>query len=279
MAILGQTNRLKIKRFVDFGAYLDGGNLGEVLLPEKWMPAGATEGQMLEAFVYRDSEERLIATTELPYAEVDECAYLEAVEVDRNGAFLDWGLEKDLFVPFAEQREKMKAGRRYVVYLYIDNTERIAASTRIKKFLSSTLSRRQADYEEGDEVDLFVVSQTDLGWEAAVNHEFLGLVFENDALGQLEIGMELDGYIKEIRPDGKVNLSLQPPMETSDELGDRILASLKRSGGSSTLTDKSSPDEIFAEYGVSKRAYKEAIGGLYKARLITLHQGRIELAD
>ena len=277
MALLGKTNRLKIKRFVDFGAFLDGGNLGEILLPEKWVPEDAKEGQMLEAFVYRDSQERLIATTQRPYAEVDECAFLEVVEVSDVGAFLDWGLEKDLFLPFAEQRERMKVGRRYVVYIYVDNTGRLAASTKFKKFLPSHADGFDPPYREGDEVDLFIVSRTDLGWEATVDDSFLGLVHDNDALDQLELGTQIDGYIKEIRPDGLVNLSLQSPAETRDELGQRILANRRKAGGSSPLTDKSDPDAIFDAYGVSKRAYKAAIGGLYRERLITLHKDRIEL--
>lgn len=275
MALLGHTNRVRITRFVDFGAFLDGGNLGEILLPKKSVPPGAAVGDMLEAFIYRDSDDRLIATTDVPYAEVDTCAFLEVVQVNNVGAFMNWGLEKDLFVPYGEQRAKMKVGRRYAVVLYVDNTDRIAATTKFRKHLPST----SPAYALGDEVALFIANRTDLGWEAAIDDRVLGMVFENDALIDLEVGMRTTGYIKNIRADGRINLVLQPPLETRRDLGDRIIDDLRASGGVSKLTDKSSPDEIFAAYNVSKRAYKQALGGLYKQRRIVLKHGRIELAE
>jgi predicted RNA-binding protein (virulence factor B family) len=275
MAFLGRTNRIRLKRFVDFGAYLESENLGEILLPQKYVPEGSEEGDWVEAFIYRDSEDRLIATTTVPYAEVGECAYLEVVQVNRVGAFLDWGLPKDLFVPFAEQHQRMKRGEKRVVYLYVDNTDRIAASERLDRFLPSTTD----EYEAGDEVELLISRHTELGYEAVIDDTCLGMVFENDALSQLEAGTRISGYIKNVRSDGKIDLSLQPPLETRDELSERILADLRASGGKSTLTDKSSPDEIFEKYGVSKRAYKRAIGGLYKARLIRIEKGSIELTE
>lgn len=273
MAMIGQTNRLKISRLSEQGVYLDGGSLGDIFLPKDGVPNGAAIGQSIEAFIYPDSSGRFIATTQKPYAEVGECAFLEVVEVNDIGAFLEWGLDKNLFVPFGEQQREMRPGKRYVVYVYIDNTGRIAASTKIKKFMGKV----SKDAKIGDEVTLFVLRQTDLGWECAVNDEYLGMVFNNDSLGQLEPGIEIDGFIKEIREGGLVDLCLQPPNMTSSSLGDQILAELRRGGGSSTLTDKSSPDEIFEAYGVSKRAYKEALGGLYRKKLVELSPGLVKL--
>lgn len=274
MAILGRTNRIRINRFVDFGAYLDGGDLGEILLPTRWVPEGAAAGALIEAFVYRDSEDRLIATTDAPLAEVDDCAFLEVIAVNSVGAFMNWGLEKDLFVPFGEQRRKMKVGSRYVVILYVDNTGRIAASSKLRKFLPST----STDYQIGDEVEILVSTRTDLGFEAVIEDDVLGMVFESDALDQLTIGMRTMAHIKGVRPDGKVNLAMQAPLATRADLSDQILAALKEAGGSLSLTDKSPPDEIFAAFGVSKRAYKQALGALYKARRIVIEQGKITMS-
>jgi predicted RNA-binding protein (virulence factor B family) len=275
MALLGRTNRLQIGRSVDYGVYLDSENLGEILLPQRYVPDDATVGDWVEAFIYRDSKDRLIATTEVPKVEVGECAYLKVIDVNPVGAFLDWGLPKDLFVPYAEQLDKMKAGEHHVVYAYIDNTDRLAASARLAKFLSTTTR----DYQVGDKVQLLVSRQTDLGWEVVVDDAVLGLVFKNDALDRLEPGTQIEGYVKAVRGDGKITLSLQPPLATDEDLGERIMRHLRESGGKSTLTDKSSPDEIFAHYGVSKRAYKRAIGGLYRQRRIVIGDDVIELVD
>ncbi len=275
MAMIGQTNRLKISRLSEHGAYLDGGALGDILLPNNSVPDGAKVGQTIEAFIYPDFSNRLIATTEKPFAEVGECAFLEVVEVNDIGAFLEWGLDKNLFVPFGEQQREMTPGKSYVVYVYIDNTGRIAASTKVKKFMGKVSN----DVNVGDEVTLFVIRSTELGWECSVDDEFLGMVFNNDSLGQLEPGIEIDGYIKAIREGGLVDLCLQPPNITSTSLGDQILEELRRGGGVSTLTDKSSPDDIFEKYGVSKRVYKDAIGGLYRKQLIELSPGLIKLVN
>lgn len=273
MALLGRTNTLTINRFVDFGAFLEGGELGEILLPKRYVPRGAGEGDSVEVFVYRDSEDRLIAATTRPFAEVGDCANLEVVQVNNVGAFLNWGLEKDLFVPYAEQRRPMKVGSRYVVYLYIDNTGRIAATTKLRKHLPAT----SKDYVVGDPVNLFVVGRTPLGWEVAIDDAVLGMVYESDALTKLRPGMRLSGYLKERRTDGRLNVSLQPPEPDRDDLADRIIANLQARGGTSDLTDKSSPDEIFAAYRVSKRAYKAALGSLYKQRLIRIESDHIAL--
>lgn len=273
MAKIGQTNRLKISRLSPLGAQLDGGSHGEILLPNTMVPPGAKMGQVVEAFVYPESANHLLATTKQPFAEVGQCAYLEVVEVNEIGAFLEWGLDKNLFVPFAEQQREMRPGKSYAVYIYLDNTGRIAASTKIKKFMGKV----PKDVNIGDKVTLFVLRATELGWECAVDDEFLGMVFNNDALDQLEPGVEIDGYIKAIRDGGLVDLCLQPPDITISALGDQILADLQRKGGVSTLTDKSSPNEIFETYGVSKRVYKEALGGLYKKHKVELTPGFVKL--
>ena len=277
MALLGRTNRLTVNRFVDFGAYLDGGDDGEILLPRKYLAEGVEEGDKLDVFVHRDSEDRLVATTEEPRAEVGDCAFLEVVQVNKFGAFLDWGLEKDLFVPFGEQRSKMKVGQRYVVYVYLDNTDRIAATSKLRKFLAVTSS----DYKPGDEVELIVTAVTDLGYEVAVDDMVLGMIFENDVLVPLRVGRRMSGYVKHVRPDRKLDISLQPPAapEVRDDLAARILRNLRENGGTSSLTDKSPPEAIFAAYGVSKRVYKAALGGLYKDRRIVIKRGTVELAD
>lgn len=277
MAALGKTNTLVINRFVDFGAFLEGGeDLGEILLPQKCVPTGAVAGDSVEVFIYRDSEDRLIATTDEPYAEVCECAHLEAVQVSNVGAFLDWGLEKDLFVPFAEQTRKMRVGQKYVVYVYVDNTDRLAGTTKLDKFLSTT----PTNLKTGDQVELMIVRPTDLGWEAAIDDEALGMIFENDALVQLKPGMRKTGYIKNVRAeDGKIDLMLQPPAspEARGDLASQIMDYLRASGGTLRITDKSSPKEIFDTFGVSKRAYKAAIGKLYRERRIVLKDRRVEL--
>lgn len=275
MDMLGCMNRLPIARIVDHGAYLESETLGDILLPIASVPNGAEVDDVVEVFIYRDSEDRLIATTDRPKVEVGLCEVLEVVDVNRVGAFVDWGLPKDLFVPYAEQYGRMKVGERHVIYAYIDNTDRLAGSARLERYLSKT----SQNYEVGDEVDLLVSRPTELGWEVVVDNDVIGLVFRNDDLDQLAVGVRIEGYVKTARDDGKLTLCLQPPDETSDDLGQRILAHIRASGGTSTLTDKSSPDEIFDAFGVSKRAFKRALGGLYKQRLVVLGKGEVTLAD
>lgn len=275
MAILGRTCRLPVGRFADQGAYLESDKLGEILLPRREVPNDAAVGDWVEAFIFRDSEDRLTATLTVPLVEVGESAYLEVIDVNEVGAFLDWGLLKDLFVPFAEQYRKMKVGERHVVCAYIDNTDRIAASAKLDKYLPTT----STDYETGDEVEFLISRKTDLGWEAVVDDMVIGLLFFDDALDRIKPGVRTDGYIKLARPDGKLTLSLTSPDPAEDELEASILAHLRASGGKSHLTDKSSPGEILDTFGVSKRVFKRAIGGLYKERRITISPDGIELVD
>ncbi|MDH5591318.1 MAG: S1-like domain-containing RNA-binding protein [Gammaproteobacteria bacterium] len=275
MAELGKLNTLTVIKTVDFGLYLDGGDLGEILLPNRYVPEGSTVGGQLEVFVYLDSDDLPIATTETPKAMVGECAYLEVVAVNQVGAFLDWGLPKDLLVPFGEQQKTMQVGQSYMVYLYVDPaSERITASSKLDKFLADT----SPYYKDQQQVDLQVFGQTDLGYRVVVNNSVLGLIFNSDVFKPLTYGQRLKGYIKRVRPDKKLDLCLQlPNREMLDTLSEQILAFIKKQGGTTTLTDKSPPEEIAKQFGVSKSSYKKALGKLYKKRLITIEKTHIDL--
>lgn len=277
MAELGKKSRLRVVKTVPFGVYLDAGKLGEVLLPNRYVPKGCKPGDQVEVFLYLDSEDVPIATTLTPKARVGECAHLYVVSVNRVGAFLDWGLAKDLLVPFAEQRVPMQEGRAYTVYLYLDKlTQRITASSKLSKYLSE-----EADgFEPGQQVDLLICTRSDLGLKAVIDGSHLGMIFKDDVLEGARVGQRVKGYIKAIRPDGKIDLSLQPLGQAGrDELSERILAHLKTQGGRSKLTDKSSPEAIYKQFGVSKANYKKALGRLYKERKITLDKEAISLVE
>ena len=275
MAELGKLNTLTVIKKLDFGIYLDGGEGEEILLPRRYVPEGCSVGDQLEVFVYLDSEDMLIATTETPKAEVGECAFLKVIEVNRVGAFLDWGLPKDLLVPFGEQQKPMQVGQSYVVYLYIDPaSERIAASTKLDKFLSDT----SPYYKEQQAVELLICGRTDLGYRAVVDGATIGLLFKSDVLQPISIGQKMKGYIKHIRADKKLDLCLQlVNRQALDALSKQILAYLNKEGGQSTLTEKSPPDMIAKQFGVSKSSYKKALGKLYKQRLIVIEKTHITL--
>jgi len=274
MANIGQINPLKVVKLVEFGVYVDGGGLGEILLPARYVPDNTEVGQVLDLFVYLDSQDRLVATTDKPLASVGEVAYLRVNQVNRTGAFLDWGMPKDLMVPFSEQRVPMEEDRSYCVYIYVDNTGRVAASSK----LSWYLHEKNGDFKSGQEVRLQVVSRSDLGYTAVIDGTHLGLIHSSDILQPLRMGQKLKGYIKGIRPDHKINLRIQRHGAAArDELGERILALLAENGGQSELTDKSSPDAIFKEYRTSKANYKKTLGRLYKAKKITISAEKITL--
>ncbi len=274
MAQIGQMNRLKIIKSLEFGLYVDAEDLGEVLVPKRYAPNNAEVGQMIDVFIYLDSQDRLVATTDKPLAYVGEVAYLRVNQVNRTGAFLDWGMPKDLMVPFAEQRVPMEAERSYCVYLYIDNSGRVAASSK----LSLYLHEKNGDFKSGQEVRLQVVSRSDLGYTAVINGTHLGLIHNSDILQPLRMGQKLKGYIKGIRPDHKINLRIQRHGAAArDELGERILAFLAENNGESDLTDKSTPEAIFSVYRTSKANYKKTLGRLYKAKKITLSAEKITL--
>lgn len=271
---VGQINTLNVIKEVEFGLYLDGGDLGEILLPKRYAPASAQVGKPLEVFIHLDSKDRLLATTDTPMVSVGEVAYLKVTDVNRTGAFMDWGMPKDLLVPFSEQRVPMEVGRSYCVYVYIDNSDRIAASSKLSLFLKET----NDNFKSGQAVKLMVVSRSNMGYTALIDGTHLGLIHISDILQPLRMGQKMQGYIKGIRPDLKINLTLQKQgREARDELGEMILAVLEVNGGKSELTDKSTPEAIFDQYRISKASYKKALGTLYKARKIDIQPGMITL--
>jgi hypothetical protein len=232
-------------------------------------------GDDVEVFLYNDSEDRIIATTLRPEAQVGECAYLKVVSTSKFGAFLDWGLPKDLLVPFSEQQKPMEKGYSYTVYLFVDEeTERIAASTKLEQHLSVDVS----GFKPQQKVDLLIYGKSDLGFKAVINGTHLGQLFEGETFQRLHFGEQLKGYIRQVRADGKIDLMLQLPSElTRDNLSETIIEHLRQNDGVSTLTDKSPPDNIYQAYGVSKASYKKALGKLYKQRLITIEKHLITL--
>lgn len=276
MTEIGKTARLRVIKQVSFGVYLDAHQLGEVLLPTRYVPAGTRIGDALSVFLYTDSEDIPIATTLTPKAELGQCAHLRVAAVNRVGAFMDWGLPKDLLVPFSEQRVPMEVDRWYTVCLYRDERSgRIAASSRLSDHLQET---DQGEFKTDQPVDLLICARTDLGLKAVIDGSHLGMILKNDLIGTVRVGDRLKGYIKGVREDGRINLRLQPTGESGrDLLDDRILDHLKATGGSSTLTDRSPPEAIFRQFGVSKANYKKALGRLYKARLIELNKDRVTL--
>jgi predicted RNA-binding protein (virulence factor B family) len=277
MAQIGKLNHLEVLKELDFGIYLDGGDLGEILMPKRYVPEGTMLGDFIEAFIYLDSEDRLIATTEKPLAQIEEFALLEVVSVTPVGAFLNWGLPKDLFVPFREQRKPMEVGKKYLVYVYLDtDSKRIAASSKIENYLDNI----PVDYDENEEVDLIIVNETDLGYNAIIDYSHLGVLYKNEVFQELNPGDRVQGYIKKIRPDGKIDLRLDKiGYEKITSFVDRIIVELQKNKGFLPLTDKSSPEEIYKTFKISKKNFKAAIGALYKKRFIALEDNGIRLLD
>lgn len=274
--ILGDYNNLEIVKRVNFGLYLDGDEDGEILLPAKYMPDGYDIGDIIKVFVYLDNEERLVATTEEPLAKVGDFALLRVAWTNDYGAFLDWGLLKDLFVPFSEQEGKMVKGNSYLVYVTIDRKSyRIYASARLDKFLSRT----KPPYETDEEVDIIVWRRTDLGWKVIVNGNHSGLVFANEVFRDLKTGDRLKGYVKRVRTDGKIDIALQRHgVAGDDDFSMRLLSAIEAQRGFLPLNDNSSPDEIYSMLGMSKKAFKRAAGKLYKQRLIIIDDDGLRLA-
>ena len=261
-------NRLTVVKAVDFGLYLDGGREGEILLPSRYVPENTQIGDEIDVFLYLDSEERLIATTEHPKAMVGDFAYLQVAWVNNFGAFLDWGLMKDLFVPFREQKMKMLKGQSYIVHLHIDEESyRIMASAKVERFLSKDMP----PYKEGDEVDVLVWQKTDLGFKVIVDNRFGGLLYDSEVFRSLHTGDRTKAYIKQVRPDGKLDLTLNLHGKAAvDDFSEVLLEHLHKNGGKTSLGDKSPAEEIYARFGVSKKVFKKAVGDLYKRRLIEI---------
>jgi predicted RNA-binding protein (virulence factor B family) len=278
MLEIGRINTLQVTKQVTFGMYMDGGEAGEILLPKRYVPEGTIVQDWLDLFIYLDSEDRLIATTETPKVMVDECACLKVVSVTPVGAFLDWGLPKDLLVPFSEQDSPMEVGKSYTVVVVLDDaTNRIVASSRLHNYLDEEADE---DITVGQEVELIVAGQTDLGYKAVINHDYLGLIFRNEVFRDLRMGDELKAFVKAIREDGKIDLRLDAGKKSTVEmLEDKIMEHLKNNDGVSKLTDKSPPEAIYRSFEVSKSNYKRALSSLYKQRKILITHEQITLSE
>ena len=274
--IPGKTYTLKINRFVDFGAYLDALNLGEILIPARYIPEGKKEEDEIEVFVYKDSEDRLIATTEKPFTQVGQFAALEVKAVTSVGAFMEWGLTKDLFVPFMEQQHKMEVGKTYVVFTYVDEeTERIAASSKLDQFMNDD----DSNYYEGQEVDIIITDKTDLGFKAIINRAHWGLIYANQVFEEVNIGDQRKAFITQLRDDDKIDLSLTKVGGAHiDDVAIKIYKKIQKEKFI-PLHDKSNPEDIKQAFGISKKAFKKALGTLYKRRLISLVDGGIRIVE
>lgn len=274
---LGKFNQLEVVKEVDFGVYLDGGEEGEILLPTRYVPEDCKIGDILNVFLYLDMDERLIATTLTPFVQVGQFACLEVSWVNQYGAFLNWGLMKDLFVPFREQKMKMQVGRKYVIHAHLDDESyRIVASAKVERYLS----KDRPEYASGDEVNILIWQKTDLGFKAIIDNKYSGLLYENEIFSTLQTGMEMKAFVKQVREDGKVDLILQKPgFEKIDDFSKTLLNYIRENDGRIRLNDKSPAEDIYATFGVSKKTFKKGVGDLYKKHLITLHEDGITLAD
>jgi predicted RNA-binding protein (virulence factor B family) len=272
---IGKYNTLKVIKEVDFGVYLDGEKEGEILMPIRYVPKNCQIGDLVDVFLYLDSEDRPIATTEKPYAQVGEFAMLRVKSIDKIGTFLDWGIMKDMLVPFREQKVTMIEERSYLVYIYVDaESNRIVASAKLNKFLDKSLP----EYAIGQEVNLIIESETELGYKAIVNNQHWGILYENEVFEQLAKGLKIKGYIKKIRTDNKIDLSLHPlGYQKIDPITQMILDELRKEGGFIAVSDKSDAELVYKIFGVSKKAFKQAIGALYKQRQITIGTDGIRL--
>ncbi len=279
MALIGKRNSLPFVREAPPGYYLDGGSHGEILLPGRYLKQRPLVGSAVDVFVYRDSEDRLVATSETPYAEVGQFAYLQVVSINpRIGVFLDWGLEKDLLLPIREQTSPLREGAWLIVRVALDErTDRIIASARLNRYLNLTPPR----FTPGQAVKLLVIDATPLGYNAIVNHTHRGLLYFSDLPGALAPGQTMDGFIRSVRPDGKIDLTphgTRVGYQRIAPLTDKILDAVKASpGGRLALHDGSSPEEIRATFEVSKKAFKQAIGILFKAKRIVIEDTGIRL--
>lgn len=275
MVAIGKYNKLKVVKRVDFGLYLDGEEHGEILLPLRYVPENAEVDSFIDVFIYLDSEDRIIATTIKPYAQVDEVAYLKVASVNSIGAFLDWGLMKDLLVPFREQQKTMEVGKYYLVFVYLDSdSKRIVASAKLDKFLDNV----PPPYKEGEEVDLIIAHQTDIGYNAVINHMHWGMIYSNEVFHPLAKGLRIKGYIKKVREDDKIDLSIQKPgYQRIEGVSALLLKKLEENNGFLKITDKTNPEYIHMKLGISKKAFKMAVGALYKARLIKIEEDGIRL--
>lgn len=278
MIRIGQINSLEVTKTADFGVFLDGDDYGSVMLPNKYVPEGTNVGDHIDVFLYFDSESQLAATIDKPIAQVGEWGLMQVEGVSSTGAFVNWGIkEKDLLIPFSEQRARFTAGQNILVYVYTDKASgRIVGTTKFNKWLDKT----PANYEVNEEVNLIIAERSQLGYKAIVNGEHWGMIFPSDVFGKLFIGKKLKGYIKQIREDGKIDLALQKVgVAKMDDLSSKIVELLEKKGGFLPLNDKSSPEAIFDAFRTSKGTFKKTIGGLYKAGKIVIEKDGIRLAE
>ena len=273
---LGEINRLTVIKSVDFGMYLDGDQEGEILLPTRYVPEGLRIGDELDVFLYLDSEERLIATTEKPLAIVGDFAWLKVAWINEYGAFLDWGLMKDLFVPFREQKMRMEIGNSYIVHVHIDEESyRIVASAKVERYFSKDFP----EYENGDKVEILIWQKTDLGFKVIIDNKFGGLIYADEIFRHITTGDRMEAYIKTVREDGKIDVSLQPSGRLhTEEFSETLHQYLIAHKGVCDLGDKSPAEDIYDRFKVSKKVFKKAIGELYKQRVITISEEGIKLA-
>jgi len=275
MVELGKYNVLKINRFADFGAYLDGEDLGEILLPKRYLPKGSEKGDELDVFIFLDNEERYIATTDEVYAQVGEFGYLKIMDLNEHGAFADWGLSKDLFIPYREQKTDIDEGMECIVYVYIDEkTNRITGTTKVDKYISEEASGLKV----GEQYDGIVYRKTPSGFLCIIDNRCLGMLYSNQIFQQLRVGDRIAPFVKKIRSDKKVDLTLAAPgYGTVEDFSDELYNYLKRYKFS-YVHDKSDPGDIKRVFGVSKKVFKKAVGKLYKEKKIVLSSSGIQLA-
>lgn len=275
MKEIGYIVELELLKTTPQGVYLVTDDAQEILLPHKYVPSALELGDKIEVFIYTDSEDRPIATTLTPKLLINQCAFLKAVDVTPIGAFFDWGVEKDLLVPFSEQFYKIETGSDYLVYLYKDElSNRMVGSTKVEKFLK----RNPIELSQGDEVDLLVSQETDLGFKVIVNNKNIGMLFRNEIFKPIRIGDKLKGYVQKIRTDNKLDITLNSiKLSSLEELSNKIYEQLLKNKGKIQLTDKSSPEEIYTNFQVSKKAFKKAVGLLYSSKKIKLSSSTIEL--
>ncbi len=272
---VGTFQTLKVDRITPPGAYLTDGE-DDVLLPNKYVPSNIKKGQSLKVFVYRDSEDRIISTTQKPYAKINEFAYLKVKDANNVGAFLDWGIDKDLLVPFREQKNKLRKGQWALVYLYLDEkSDRIAATAKVNSHF-----KKEMTLSEGEEVELLIAGTTDLGVNVIVENAYRGLIFENDLFHDVLEGDRIKGFVKQVRPDGKLDISLRKAgLENLEQGAQQILDELHANGGSLPIHDKSDPEEIQSVLQMSKKSFKRSVGILYKKKLIKLSKNGILLNE
>ncbi|WP_218972283.1 CvfB family protein [Labilibaculum filiforme] len=276
VSMIGQFASLKVAKIVDFGVYLQGEDESLILLPTRYVPAKTQLDDTIKVFIYRDSENRIIATTLIPYATVGEFAYLKVKTVNNLGAFLDWGIAKDLFVPFSEQKDNMQVGYSYLIFVYLDNaSERIVGTAKIENVLRDV----ETSYAEGDEIEILVGRRNDLGYQVLISNDALGMLYQNEIFEPIRCGDVRKAYIKKIRPDGKIDVCLQKQGYENKipDSGEQILSQLKKEDGFLPLNDKSSPEDIYHLLNMSKKNFKKAIGLLYKQKLITIEDSGIFL--